>query len=37
MISPLDFQYGDFIKGKSLLTEDADYFIYEKLPGFSMW
>ena len=30
--SPLDFKYGDFTKGNSLLTEGADYFIYEKPP-----
>ena len=30
---PLYFQYGDFTKGKSLLTEEADYFIYEKPPS----
>ena len=37
--SPLDFKYGDFTKGKSLLTEGADYFIYEKPPPpvFSIW
>ena len=28
----MDFQYGNLTKGKSLLTERADYFIYEKPP-----
>ena len=34
MKSPLGFKYGDVTKGKRLLTDGADYFIYEKPPGF---